>query len=205
MSEPRPLEGRFLGFRPSSTGEEPDSFWLKTLAVVERIFVAPAMVEPLRNELVEGQRVRVWVELSPKGRWKARVVVPLEAPLAWNEGDPGQLGCIQVCLHKNCRNRGARELRAALQRYLAEHPQQDRIRLEAVGCMDECKKGPNVRLLPSGKVYHRMSAIAGVALVHRTFPCRSEAPATGPVPVNHSSPRTPLRNETEIPGGIPQG
>jgi hypothetical protein len=171
MSE-RVLEGRFLGFCPTLTEESPNSFWFQTLSLVERIYVPEGTNQALEAEIHKGQRARIWVD-AIADRLTARLIVPLQASVAAIE--PGRIGKIQICMHKNCCQGGARELKCALERALAEHPQGDQIVLEPVGCMDHCKKGPNVRILPVNRVYHRMTPIGMIALLHRYFPKRSSS------------------------------
>lgn len=170
MSE-RVLEGRFLGFCPSLTEENPNSFWFQTLSLVERINI-PNGTSYAALELHKGQRARIWVDAT-EDRLIARLIMPLQSNVAMIE--PGRIGKIQICMHRNCCQGGARELKCALQRALAEHPQGEQIVLEPVGCMDHCKKGPNVRILPVNRVYHRMTPIGMIALLHRYFPKRPAA------------------------------
>lgn len=160
MSE-RVLEGRFLGFCPKLTEESPTSFWFQTLSLVEKIDLPQ---RTLANELRKGQRARIWVDATTD-RLTARRIAPVTPTL-----DSGRVGKIQICMHKNCCQGGARELKCALERALKDHPRGEQIVLEPVGCMDHCKKGPNVRLLPANRVYHRMTPIGMIALLHRFFP-----------------------------------
>ena len=158
------LEGRFLGFIPSLTEDSPTSFWFQTLSVVEKIQL-PQGTSSL--DIQKGQRARLWVETTD-GAMTARMMVPLQSTVSTIE--PGRIGKIQICMHKNCCQGGARELKCSLERALKEHPQGSQIVIEPVGCMDHCKKGPNVRILPTNRVYHRMTPIGMIALLHRYFP-----------------------------------
>ncbi len=157
------LEGRFLGFIPSLTEDSPTSFWFQTLSVVEKIQL-PSGANTL--DLQKGQRARIWVETADS-RLTARMIVPLEMKNVATI-EPGRIGKIQICMHKNCCQGGARELKCSLERALKEHG--GNIVIEPVGCMDHCKKGPNVRILPVNRVYHRMTPIGMIALLHRYFP-----------------------------------
>ncbi|MCE7871796.1 (2Fe-2S) ferredoxin domain-containing protein [bacterium CPR1] len=168
------LEGSILGFCPALNEEEPASFWLKTLTVVEHIQLPPGLHQSFEPGLTRGRRVRVFVDENA-GQLVARLIFPLvEGALSVPE--TGRIGKVQVCMHKNCCQNGARELKNALQDALSRHPQGEQIVLEAVGCMDHCKRGPNVRILPANRVYHRMTPIGVIALLHRSFPQR--APVT---------------------------
>lgn len=167
MSE-RVLEGRFLGFVPKFTEDGQSSFWLQTQTVVERIEL-PAGSLP---QLQKGQRTRVFVE-AIEDRLIARLVAPLEGAATLIE--PGRIGKVQICMHKNCCQNGARELKTALERTIRE--QGVPIAVEPVGCMDHCKKGPNVRILPVNKVFHRMTPIGMIAILHRYFPKKTSLTA----------------------------
>lgn len=195
MAEPRPLEGQFLGFCPSRD-DGPTSFWLKTLALVERIYVPRGLREPLLRELTNGQRVRVWVERSPRGRWRSRMVVPL-APIDLTCCDDCT---VQVCMNKHCCGRGGRELRLALQRACEDR---QGVRVEPVGCLDHCKKGPNVKL--RGRIYHRLTPIAGIALLNQHFPAGQPSPEPAPVAWPGSEERPEAELGDDVYGrGLPQ-
>lgn len=164
------LEGSILGFCPALNEEEPASFWLKTMTVVERIQLPPGLHQSFEPGLTKGRRVRIFVD-ETAGQLVARLIIPLVEG-ALNVPETGRIGKIQICMHKNCCQGGARELKAALQDALSRHPQGDQIVIEPVGCMDHCKRGPNVRILPVNRVYHRMTPIGVIALLHRSFPQR---------------------------------
>lgn len=165
------LEGSILGFCPALNEEEPASFWLKTMTVVERIQLPPGLHQSYEPGLTRGRRVRIFVE-ETSGQLVARLIIPLVEG-ALNVPETGRIGKIQICMHKNCCQGGARELKSALQDALSRHPQGEQIVIEPVGCMDHCKRGPNVRILPANRVYHRMTPIGVIALLHRSFPQRT--------------------------------
>lgn len=164
----RVLEGRFLGFVPKFTEDGQSSFWFQTQTVVERIELPPDTLPQLHK----GQRARIFVE-DADNRLTARLILPMGAQVAPLE--PGRIGKIQICMHKNCCQNGARELKTALERTLKE--QGGQIVVEPVGCMDHCKKGPNVRILPVNRVFHRMTPIGMVAILHRYFPKKTSLTA----------------------------
>ncbi|MBV9659281.1 MAG: (2Fe-2S) ferredoxin domain-containing protein [Verrucomicrobia bacterium] len=52
-------------------------------------------------------------------------------------------GAIRVCVKKNCRRNGGRELWLLLEEALAARGLSKAIRLEAVKCLDRCQAAPN--------------------------------------------------------------
>jgi hypothetical protein len=51
---------------------------------------------------------------------------------------------IRICAKKNCWKQGGRELWQVLERRIQEAGMEDSIHLKAVGCMDRCKRAPNL-------------------------------------------------------------
>jgi NADH:ubiquinone oxidoreductase subunit E len=60
-----------------------------------------------------------------------------------------------VCAHKDCWRSGGRELWRELKRQIDEGGLGDIVRLKAVDCLDECKRGPNAEA--GGCEFHRCS------------------------------------------------
>lgn len=65
--------------------------------------------------------------------------------------------CIQVCRKGKCFKRGSKEIWRALETETAKNPDLQHVSIEAVGCMKACKQGPNIRVLPKGKVLHHVN------------------------------------------------
>lgn len=72
---------------------------------------------------------------------------------------------VQVCQKKNCCRRGGTALWAALKTHQTR-PQNaisldtgaSRFKLEPVGCLGECKRGPNIRILPDNVKYRSVQS-----------------------------------------------
>jgi hypothetical protein len=58
---------------------------------------------------------------------------------------------LQVCSKGSCRKRGAEQLQRQLESWAQDHGLAEQIIIQTTGCLKDCKKGPNVRLLPLGK------------------------------------------------------
>ncbi|MGC1218908.1 MAG: (2Fe-2S) ferredoxin domain-containing protein [Phormidesmis sp.] len=64
---------------------------------------------------------------------------------------------VQLCQKKNCCKRGGTQLWESFEQ-AAEDAAQTPFKLEAVGCLGGCKRGPNIRFLPDNvKHYHVQS------------------------------------------------
>lgn len=168
------LQGRYLEGSRNRKGEVK---WMRLqTAEGERHIKLPKYIRyTVAHELQPGAMVRVWARSKDKGL-KALQVIPLApasevAPLAGPASTaspsaeapvtpsapivPAQQTTrrIQVCRKKNCCKRGGEAVWSALERAIADDPQ---TRLEAVGCLKQCKKGPSVRLMPERRIYTRV-------------------------------------------------
>lgn len=65
--------------------------------------------------------------------------------------------CIQVCRKGKCYKQGGQHIWKILQSEVESNPDLQHISIEATGCMKACKKGPNVRVLPKGKMLNRVT------------------------------------------------
>ena len=75
------------------------------------------------------------------------------------------LATIRICAKKNCWRRGGQELWRELEQKIESAGLGDRVRLKAVGCMDHCKRGPNVEA--ADRHFHHCTARrAGEILKH---------------------------------------
>ena len=59
---------------------------------------------------------------------------------------------VQICQKKNCCKKGGNDLWEAFELANAEH----QFKLEPVGCLGGCKRGPNIRLLPDNIKYRHV-------------------------------------------------
>ncbi|MCF2971596.1 (2Fe-2S) ferredoxin domain-containing protein [Synechococcus sp. Nb3U1] len=182
-------EGRFLGFVPSSDGKLKYLRW----QTGSDLFTGK-IPKPIRSELYRtlrpGDAIQIWGEREVdlrKGqeKWVLYRVVPspaqssLEPALQTGSsaGDPSPKpkGTVLVCQKSDCCRRGAGEVIQALKTHLATYP--DAIRVQGVGCMKECKRGPNVVFMPDKARYSGVSAQGIPALLERHFPSPSEPSA----------------------------
>jgi NADH:ubiquinone oxidoreductase subunit E len=65
--------------------------------------------------------------------------------------------CIQVCRKGKCYKQGGKHIWQILQAEVEANPDLQHVSIEATGCMKACKKGPNVRVLPTGKMLNRVT------------------------------------------------
>ena len=71
--------------------------------------------------------------------------------------------CIQVCRKGKCFKQGSREIWQTLQAEVEANPDLQHVSIEATGCMKACKKGPNLRILPAGKMMSSVSSRKALA------------------------------------------
>jgi (2Fe-2S) ferredoxin len=162
------LKGQYIGVLRSSKGKL-KGLQLQSGQKVEQIKLPKYLRPILLRELEPGTFVQVWVNAYKDDRWQAVNLMPLppseidmllqDACLpdsnSYVEAAPvRKKTCqrIQVCRKGTCYKRGGSELWQALQREIATNPQLQDINLEKTGCLKACKQGPNVRVLPSGKL-----------------------------------------------------
>ncbi|NJL98627.1 MAG: (2Fe-2S) ferredoxin domain-containing protein [Synechococcaceae cyanobacterium SM2_3_2] len=80
---------------------------------------------------------------------------------------------ILVCGKSDCMKRGGREVIATLQELIRSNPQADHVQIRVVGCMKDCKAGPNLVFMPDKSRYSRVSSHQLPALVQRHCPPQS--------------------------------
>jgi len=171
---PFEAEGYFLGFLPDKDGQLKYLRW----QVGSEVF-AGKIPKPLRSELYRslkpGDRVQIAGErevnlLKGREKWVLYRVVRIPAispPKAAPESKEKRQGVVLVCQKSDCCRRGALEVMQALQTYLAVY---EGIRVQGVGCLKNCKRGPNVVFLPDKARYSGVSSQEIPALLERHFP-----------------------------------
>ncbi|MFS8909908.1 (2Fe-2S) ferredoxin domain-containing protein [Synechococcus sp. H60.3] len=175
-------EGQFLGFLPDKDGKLKYLRWQAGAEVF-----AGKIPKPLRSELYRslkpGDRVQIAGErevnlLKGREKWVLYRVVPVQAgipatspPKAAPESEEKRKGVVLVCQKSDCCRRGALEVIQALQAHLAAYP--ETIRVQGVGCLKDCKRGPNVVFLPDKARYSGVSPQGIPALLERHFPIAS--------------------------------
>jgi hypothetical protein len=93
-----------------------------------------------------------WQKLSPKP-----AIVPSAATRSSTDTAPVKQQCIQVCRKGKCYKQGSKHIWSVLQAEVESNPDLQHISVEATGCMKACKKGPNLKVLPKGKMLSRMT------------------------------------------------
>ncbi len=139
----------------------------------------PKYLRPmLARELMPGEWVQVWAfpeddcwqginvipwpehEVPPEVR--AALANPAALPAAPAQSSLGRaLGaspvCIQVCRKGKCFKQGSHQIWSALQAEVETNPDLQHVTIEATGCMKACKQGPNLRVLPQGKLHSQVT------------------------------------------------
>jgi hypothetical protein len=73
--------------------------------------------------------------------------------------------CIQVCRKGKCYKQGSMQIWNALHTEVEANPDLDHVSIEATGCMKACKQGPNLRLLPKGKMLSQMTPDRAITIL----------------------------------------
>jgi len=71
---------------------------------------------------------------------------------------------IELCMGSSCFARGNREVVDKLKEYIKENDLQDRIDIKGDLCMDQCEKGPNMKI--NGKLYNQINTIKAIDLIN---------------------------------------
>ncbi|EKQ68697.1 Respiratory-chain NADH dehydrogenase 24 Kd subunit [Leptolyngbyaceae cyanobacterium JSC-12] len=77
---------------------------------------------------------------------------------------------ILVCQKSDCMKRGGKAMCQALQTTLSDRGLEGQVTIKGVGCMKECKAGPNLVVMPSKARYSRIQATDIPDLIDRHFP-----------------------------------
>ncbi len=186
-------QGRYLGFAPNETGQ-PKYLRLQMPAGEYQFKVPKELRYPLFTQLQPGDWIQVVGDHQLKRstgeeRWVAYQVTPLASPIAGDGLSDNVVGIpansnlqpvtqpvaprgqtILVCGKSDCMKRGGREVMARLQELIQTHPQSDQIQIRVVGCMKDCKAGPNLVFMPDKSRYSRVSSHQLPALVQSHCP-----------------------------------
>lgn len=139
-------------------------------------YLRPMLVREIEPEAF----IQVW-SYPDDGLWRAINVLPMTVEEAevllrqWQESPPEPLKepdnftqtsaevpsaekkCIQVCRKGKCYKQGSTHIWHVLQREVEANPALQHISIEATGCMNACKKGPNLKVMPRGKMLSGMT------------------------------------------------
>ncbi|WP_017306661.1 (2Fe-2S) ferredoxin domain-containing protein [Spirulina subsalsa] len=70
---------------------------------------------------------------------------------------PSQKAKILICQKSNCRQRGGSGLCSALDEYLRDRGLENQVQIKATGCLNQCKKGPAMVVLPDKAKYTQVT------------------------------------------------
>ncbi len=76
---------------------------------------------------------------------------------------------ILVCKKSSCAKRGGLEIYKAIQENLEAHGLENDVKVKLVGCVKECKKGPNVIVMPDKARYQRIHSEEVPKLIDKHF------------------------------------
>lgn len=162
VSDPAPpqeLPGTFGGFVRTLLGERR---LLLHAGGEERLLKVPKELRHLLEDRLEkGQAITVHgaEEVEHRSGDRVFLVASVQMEGAHFRGVSRDESCIvcpiQVCAKKNCWRSGGKEVFEALQIALNRRGLSHAVEVQAVGCMDHCKKAPNVSW--NSQEYHRVS------------------------------------------------
>ncbi|NJL49996.1 MAG: (2Fe-2S) ferredoxin domain-containing protein [Leptolyngbyaceae cyanobacterium SM2_5_2] len=173
----RVLRGQYLEPLRSSKGKI-KGLVLNTPEGLQPVKLPKYLRPMLVRELRPGSWVQVWA-FPEEDRWRGINLIPWpepEVPLAFKTALanpasqpvpptqstlPTNLGmapvCIQVCRKGSCFKQGGHQVWSSLQAEVEANPGLQHVTIEATGCMKACKQGPNLRVLPHGKMHSQVT------------------------------------------------
>ena len=187
------IQGRYIGKIESNKGKL-KGLHIQTEEGKHKIYLPKALREVAQAELTIEQSVRVWIDGDRSSNKKpyALQLIPLAPQLALQTSSaslqkpkkpnvkkkrsknskPAKSASkvaskvtVQICQKKNCCRKGGDELWNAFTSASAEHA----FKLEPIGCLGGCKRGPNIRLLPDNVKYRHVqpAEVEGILQTHR--------------------------------------
>lgn len=135
-------------------------YWFKVPKALRHQF-DPA-IQPGHRVTIHGQRRRSrktgaltlkaeQVILSPWAVQSELVTAPLTPPRP-----PAEAAKILICQKSSCRKRGAGKVCDQLMTELSDRNLSDAVTIKSTGCLNQCKRGPHVILLPDRAKYSRV-------------------------------------------------
>lgn len=79
---------------------------------------------------------------------------------------------ILMCQKSDCMKRGGREVCVAIAGYLRDRGLEESVQLKMTGCLKQCKKGPNVVVMPDKAHYSQIAPHEISELLEKHFSCR---------------------------------
>jgi (2Fe-2S) ferredoxin len=153
--------------------------WLKIATDKGEIVVKVAkdVANDLPAQIQSGDELKIWltrkdsylkatqiVPLSINNRNVAEIEFPDALELDQASKSAPQIK-LKVCRKGTCCKRGSLQVIQAMEAAIAKHELEDRITIETTGCMDRCKKGPNIKVVPNGEWYDRVQVGAAEDII----------------------------------------
>ena len=82
---------------------------------------------------------------------------------------PKQKTSILVCRKSSCRKRGGDEVCQAIEANLRDRHLEDQVEVKLTGCLKQCKKGPNMVMMPDKALYSKVKSAQVAALIEEHF------------------------------------
>ncbi|NJM85128.1 MAG: (2Fe-2S) ferredoxin domain-containing protein [Leptolyngbyaceae cyanobacterium SL_1_1] len=186
LSQNHVLKGQFISVFRSYKGKL-KGFVLRS-GGQEYTIELPKYLQPmLVRELAPGDFVQIWA-CSEAGSWRAINILPLAAaevlklqrvdqttPVQQCFGPFKNMNvCIQVCSKGKCYRQGSSDIWRSLQAQIEANPDFQHISVESTGCMKACQQGPNLRVLPSGRIFNHVNQSTAKSLLFEQQECLGE-------------------------------
>ncbi|MFB8789278.1 MAG: (2Fe-2S) ferredoxin domain-containing protein [Potamolinea sp.] len=183
------LEGKFVGF-VDYFEENPKRLKLAT-AEGERWI---KLSKELRSSLKEILKPGDWLEISGEYKYKYKTgelklkayQVNLKASISQPtdlqppQKTPKTKACVMICQKSSCRKRGADQVCQAVAASLRDHGLEDQVAIKSTGCMNQCKTGPCVVLMPDKSRYTQVSPQEIPTLIEKHFAAKLKPEASEP-------------------------
>ncbi|MBR8830282.1 MAG: hypothetical protein N5P05_003375 [Chroococcopsis gigantea SAG 12.99] len=77
--------------------------------------------------------------------------------------------CVLICQKSDCWKKGGQSLCRVLEDSLQEQGLSDRVQIKLTGCLKQCKRGPNVVIMPDKTRYSQVNPLEIPSLVEKHF------------------------------------
>ena len=175
------IVGQLLGFVIK------DGYKIKYLRLIfeEREYWIKVSKE-LRNTLDPRIVPGAWLEISGTQKRKKTGIVKLTAEsialareqkqsefeaiaLPESKAKSTPKASVLVCQKSTCRKRGGDALCRTLEKELSDRGLSDRVKIKMTGCLKQCKKGPNVVIMPDKAKYTQVNYTQIPQLIEKHF------------------------------------
>ena len=179
------LEGRFNGFMAG--GKSPFKYLSLCTGNEQYVIKLPKAVRLMlfrylqTDDLIRVVGYQSIDKETGELQFKAQEVVrigALSAPCATHQPDKPALSKpsrskakVLICQKSACRKRGADKICHAIEAELEANGLADRVQVKRTGCMDKCKAGPNLVVMPDKRRYTRVKPGQVSDLISQHFHC----------------------------------